>query len=55
MSVKDFPAISTAETPDPPHRAMSREPAHHNVMVTVLGVVCVVVVFGVLWALYAFG
>ncbi len=55
MTVKDFPTIHTRETQDPPHRAMSRAPASHNVTLAILGVVCVVAVFGVLWLLYAFG
>ncbi|MBB5372531.1 hypothetical protein [Acidocella aromatica] len=55
MTVKDFPTLHTRETQDPPHRAVSRAPASHNVTVAILGVVCVVAVFGVLWLLYAFG
>jgi hypothetical protein len=55
MTVKDFPSIEPRETKDRPHRAVSRAPARHNVTVAVLGVVCVIVVFGVLWLLYAFG
>ncbi len=55
MAVKDFPSLHTREKHDPPHHAVSRAPASHNVTVAVLGVVCVVAVFAVLWLLYAFG
>ncbi|HUM08221.1 MAG TPA: hypothetical protein VLT37_05030 [Acidocella sp.] len=55
MNIKDFQNLHTRETQDPPHRAVSRAPASHNVTVAVLGVVCVVAVFAVLWLLYEFG
>lgn len=52
MNTKDLPAVSTQASQDPPHRAMSRAPANHNVMLTALGLLIVAGVFGVLWALY---
>ena len=55
MNTKDFPSVSTHTTQDPPHRAMSRAPASHNVAMVLLGVTVVAGVFAMLWALYAFG
>ncbi|WP_298281381.1 hypothetical protein [Acidocella sp.] len=55
MNIKDFPSVSNRVTQDPPHRAVSREPAHHNVRLAVLGTLCALAVLAVLWALYNFG
>jgi hypothetical protein len=55
MNVKDFPHVSTRANQDPPHRAMSRAPADHNVAMTLLGCIAAATVLAVLWGLYAFG
>jgi hypothetical protein len=55
MNTKEFPAVSTRATQDPPHRAISREPAHHNLRLAVLGTLCALAVLAVLWTLYNFG
>jgi len=55
MNTKDFPSVSTKANQDPPHRALSREPASHNIAMTTLGLAAAAGVFAILWALYAFG
>ena len=54
-TTNDFSDLSPRTTQDPPHRAVSREPAHHNVTMAALGVVCAAAVLGVMWLFYAFG
>jgi hypothetical protein len=55
MNTKEFPSVSTSASQDPPHRAVSREPEHHNLRVVLLGSLCAVAVLCVLWALYTLG
>jgi hypothetical protein len=54
MNTKDLPHVSTRAIHDPPHRAMSRAPADHNVTTTLLGFAATAVVLAVLWVLYAY-
>lgn len=54
MNKKDFPRVSTHPQQDPPHRAMSREPANHNVVMILLGCAAAATVLAVLWGLYAY-
>lgn len=59
MNTKDFHHdLSHASGPgkhDLPHRAMSRAPAHHNLVTALLGTLAAAAVLAVLWLLYAFG
>lgn len=55
MNTKELPSISAQSGQEPPHRAMSRAPENHNVVMVMLGLLVVAVLFAVLWALYAFG
>lgn len=55
MIMKDLPRVSTQAGQDPPHRAMSRAPANHNVAVTLLGCAAAACVLALLWALYTVG
>jgi hypothetical protein len=55
MSIKDFPHLSTQTIQDPPHRAVSRAPADHNLAIILLGCAAAAVVLAILWALYTVG
>lgn len=55
MNRKDFQRVSAHPYQDPPHRAMSREPAHHNVTMILLGSAAAATVLAILWGLYAYG
>jgi len=55
MSVKDFHDVSAQTIHDPPHRALSRAPAGHNVTMTLLGCAAAAAVLAVLWAFYVYG
>jgi hypothetical protein len=55
MTVKDFHDVSAQTIHDPPHRAMSRAPASHNVTTTLLGFTVAAAVLAVLWAFYVYG
>jgi hypothetical protein len=54
MTVKDIHNISSQTIHDPPHRAMSRAPADHNVTMTLLGLTAAAIVLGILWVFYAY-
>lgn len=53
MSLKNFSHLAANTIHDPPHRAVSRAPANHNVLMTLLGCMAAAAVLAVLWALYA--
>lgn len=55
MNTKDLPRVSTEAIHDPPHRAMSRAPADHNVTMTLLGFTAAAIVLAILWAFYVYG
>ena len=55
MNTKEFLHFSAHAHQDPPHRAMSRAPANHNVAMILLGCVAAATVLAVLWGLYAYG
>lgn len=54
MNTKDLPRVSTHAIQDPPHRAMSRAPADHNVAMTLLGCMAAAAVLAILWGFYAY-
>ncbi len=54
MNTKDLPHVSTQAIQDPPHRAMSRAPANHNVTMTLLGFAAAAIVLAILWAFYVY-
>ena len=54
MNTKDLPRVSTQTIQDPPHRAMSRAPAGHNVTMTLLGFTAAAIVLAILWAFYVY-
>ncbi len=55
MNKNDFPRVMPLEGEEPPHRAISRAPARHNVTVVGLGLAVVAGVFAILWGLYTLG
>ena len=54
MNTKDLPRVSAQTVDDPPHRAMSRAPADHNVTMTLLGCAAAAAVLAILWAFYVY-
>jgi len=54
MNTKDLPHVSTEAIHDPPHRAMSRAPADHNVTTILLGFAAAAVVLAILWVFYVY-
>ncbi len=55
MTTKDFLNVRAHSHLDHPHRGISRQPANHNVAITLLGCVAAATVLVILWGLYAYG
>ncbi|GAN81768.1 hypothetical protein [Acidocella aminolytica] len=54
MNIKNFSEKNGDSGPHAPH-GLSREPPHTVAVPVILGIVCMVVVFGVLWVAYTYG